>query len=237
MGNLDKLIYVVDDELQIRELLASYLLNFNYRVEQFQNGEEAFKRFKEQQCDMFIIDVMMPVMNGYELCKKIREISDVPIIMVSARDDEVDKVFGLEIGSDDYLSKPFAPRELIARVHSIFKRISSTNEHKVLPLKKDMGNNIKIADIIIFPDERRISIKGEDFPCTTKEFSLILYLAENKNKAFSREQIIKALWGYDYYGNTRSVDDLVKRIRKKLTGYDTEFDIKTVWGYGYKIVD
>ena len=234
---MGRLIYVVDDELQIRELLASYLLSFNYRVEQFENGAEAYERFKEQQCDMFIVDVMMPVMDGYELCKKIREISDVPIIIVSARDDEVDKVFGFELGSDDYLSKPFAPRELIARVNAIFKRRSSMNEHDFLPPKKDTENNIKISDIIIIPDERRITIKGEDVPFTTKEFSLILYLAENKNKAFSREQIIRALWGYDYYGNTRSVDDLVKRIRKKLTEYDTEFEIKTIWGYGYKIVD
>lgn len=245
MEDMDKLIYVVDDEPQIRELLVTYLLNSNYRVEQFADGAAALARFQEQRCDMLIIDIMMPVMDGYELCRRIREISDVPIIMVSARDDEVDKVLGLELGSDDYLSKPFAPRELIARVHSIFRRSELRLQDKDNGVEVDRANiykdnsanNIKIADVIIVPDERRVTKGAEDIPFTTKEFSLILYLSDNKNKVFTREQIISNIWGYDYYGDTRSVDDLVKRIRKKLSEYDTEFDIKTVWGYGYKITD
>lgn len=245
MEEMDRLIYVVDDEPQIRELLVSYLLNSNYKVEQFADGAAALARFNVQKCDMLIIDIMMPVMDGYELCRRIREISDVPIIMVSARDDEVDKVLGLELGSDDYLSKPFAPRELIARVHSIFRRseIRESDKENGVEVsgdnvcKEKPNKNIIIADVVIIPDERRVTKGGMDLPFTTKEFSLILFLAQNKNKVFTREQIIGSIWGYDYYGDTRSVDDLVKRIRKKLIEYDVAFDIKTVWGYGYKITD
>jgi len=226
----NKLIYVVDDEERIRELVKSYLLKESFDVEVFEDGRHAYDGFLAQIPDMFIMDIMMPGMDGYALCREIRKTSDVPVIMVSAKDDEVDRVLGLELGSDDYISKPFSPRELVARVKSIFRRIKQDPEKTEV-----RRNEIKCADIFILPDERRILKEEAEIDLTSKEYDFLFYLVKNKNKVFKREQLINSIWGYDYIGDTRAIDDLVKRVRKKLADAGSALEISTVWGYGYKI--
>ncbi|MDP4091842.1 MAG: response regulator transcription factor [Bacillota bacterium] len=228
----NKLIYVVDDEQNIRDLIRSYLQKEGYDVEVFGDGSEAYGALSGLKPDMLIIDVMMPGMDGYTLCREIRKSSDVPIIMVSAKDEEIDKVLGLELGSDDYISKPFSPRELTARVKTIFRRIKDE------PPKADIQRNeIKCHDILVLLDERRVLKDESDIELTAKEYDFILFLIENKNRVFTREQLITNIWGYDYVGDTRAIDDLVKRVRKKLSEAGSVLEIVTVWGYGYKIIE
>jgi len=225
-----RLIYVVDDEIRIRELIKSYLENEGYRVVTFGNGEEALDSFRSNPSQMLIIDIMMPKMNGYDLCREVRKISKIPIIMVSAKDDEIDRILGLELGSDDYISKPFSPRELVVRVRNIFRRIE--DKTSIDPIE---NKRVNICDITILFDERRVLKDDIEVKLTSKEYELFLYLVQNKNKVFNREQLITNVWGYDYIGDTRTIDDLVKRIRKKLQDMNSKIQITTVWGYGYKI--
>jgi DNA-binding response OmpR family regulator len=180
---------------------------------------------------MLILDIMMPGIDGYTLCKEIRKISDVPIIMVSAKDEEIDRILGLELGSDDYISKPFSPRELVVRVKTIFRRIKDKDAILVEPPR----NELRCVDIMVYPDERRILKDETELDLTPKEYDLLFFLIKNKNKVFTREQLINNIWGYDYIGDIRAIDDLVKKVRKKLSEAASILQITTVWGYGYKI--
>jgi DNA-binding response OmpR family regulator len=227
----NKLIYVVDDEQKIRELIKAYLLKESYDVEVFPDGSIALESFIKKPADMLIIDIMMPEMDGYALCKEIRKNSEVPIIMVSAKDDEIDRVLGLELGSDDYISKPFSPRELVVRVKTVFRRIKDAP----IPVQEVQKNKIKCVDIVIYTDERKVLKDEREIELTAKEYDFILFLVKNKNKVFTREQLINSIWGYDYIGDTRAIDDLVKRVRRKLGDVNSKLGITTVWGYGYKI--
>lgn len=229
-----KLIYIVDDEQNIRDLIKSYLIKDGFSIEAFADGSLAFAAFLKKQPDMLIIDIMMPEMDGYTLCKEIRKVSDVPIIMVSAKDDEIDRILGLELGGDDYISKPFSPRELVTRVKTIFRRMSKMDISREQVTEQ---NKIVCSDITILFDERRAICGLIEIEFTTKEFEFITYLAKNKNRVFTREQLINLIWGYEYIGDTRSIDDLVKRVRKKLIAANSKLEITTVWGYGYKIVE
>lgn len=228
----NRLIYVVDDEQNIRDLIKSYLQKEGFDVETFPDGKTAYDNFKSRQADMLIIDIMMPGMDGYTLCSEIRKFGDVPIIMVSAKDDEIDRVVGLELGSDDYISKPFSPRELIARVKNIFKRIKDDKN-----LRNDNRNEIRFCDLTILPEERRIMKGSMELELTSKEFDFLLFLIKGKNRVFSREQLLNNIWGYDYMGDNRAIDDLVKRIRKKIAQAGSVLEITTVWGAGYKVGD
>lgn len=227
----NKLIYIVDDEQKIRELIKTYLIKEGYDVEIFEDGEAAYERFIKKPSDMLIIDIMMPGMDGYTLCREIRKLSDVPIIFVSAKDDEVDRVLGLELGSDDYISKPFSPRELVARVKTIFRRVKDEHVQNQMQKRKE----IKCRDILVLPDERKVLKEDIEICLTSKEYDFLIYLIDNKNKVFNREQLINNIWGYDFIGDTRAIDDLVKRVRKKLSQAGAALEITTVWGYGYKI--
>jgi len=229
----NKLIYVVDDEQNIRDLIKTYLQKEGYEVEVFEDGTSAYRKFSDTPPDMLIIDIMMPGMDGYSLCREIRKTNDVPIIMVSAKDEEIDRVLGLELGSDDYISKPFSPRELVARVKTIFRRI----KEEPSPNAENVRKEIKCQDVVLIPDERRLLKDGADIELTAKEYDFILYLVSNRNRVFTREQLINSIWGYDYIGDTRAIDDLVKRVRKKLCEAGSKLEIITVWGYGYKISD
>ncbi len=230
----EKLIYVVDDEKRIRDLIKSYLIKEGYDVKVFEDGDEAVRTFHEAAPDMMILDIMMPGMDGYSVCREIRKNSEVPIIMVSAKDDEIDRVLGLELGSDDYISKPFSPRELVARVKTIFRRVSkSASEIN----DNNRRNTISCKDVVITPEERSISVNRKDIELTSKEYDFLLFMIQNKNKAFTREQLLNSIWGYDFIGDTRAVDDLVKRVRKKLSSAGSKLEIVTVWGYGYKIME
>jgi len=227
----EKLIYVVDDEQNIRDLIRDYLVNSGFKVETFEDGISVLEAFKSVHADMLILDIMMPEMDGLTVCKEVRKLSNVPVIMVSAKDDEIDKIIGLEIGGDDYIAKPFSPRELVSRVKSVFRRVDDKIQP---PIEK---NILKISDVTIYIDERKVVANSTEVEFTSKEYSLFLFLCENRNKVFNREQLISSIWGYEFIGDTRAVDDLVKRIRKKLIDSTSEIEIKTVWGYGYKIVD
>jgi DNA-binding response OmpR family regulator len=231
VGMRKKLIYIVDDEQNIRDLIRSYLVKEGYDVEVFGGGMPALEAFHRMPSDMLIIDIMMPEIDGYTLCREIRKDSNVPIIMVSAKDDELDRILGLELGSDDYISKPFSPRELVVRVKTIFRRIKDETQ----AVDTAVRNEIVYHDLSILPDERRVVCCGSDIELTAKEYDLILHMARNKNRVFTREQLITSIWSYDYIGENRAIDDLVKRARKKLAAAGSKAEITTVWGYGYKM--
>jgi DNA-binding response OmpR family regulator len=225
-----KLIYIADDDENVCNLLKSQLVSEDYLVEEFYNGEELLKRFSSQPCELIITDIMMPHMSGYELCTEIRKSSDVPIIMISAKDEEIDKILGLELGSDDYISKPFSLREITIKVKNMLRRANNTSVINT-------EDRLICKDLVIIKANRMIHIHGEELKTTAKEYDLLELLIENKNQAFSREMVIEKVWGYDYYGETRQVDHLIKRLRKKMLLADSECKIETIWGYGYKVSD
>lgn len=232
---MSKVIYVVDDDKNIREIIRSYLESEGYNVKEFEDGESTLKTLVTGYPDMFIVDIMMPGMSGFELCNQIRKKANTPIIIVSARDEELDRVLGIEMGADDYMMKPFSPRELLARVKAVFRRIDG-----MLLEKKDQDTPI-CRDLKIYPIERRIvkfeKDKETEINFTAMEYDFIYFIIKNKNRVFTRDQLLTNIWDYQYIGDTRAVDDLVKRIRKKLDLVITEFHIETVWGYGYKVTD
>ncbi|SDC18073.1 two-component system, OmpR family, response regulator CssR [Pelagirhabdus alkalitolerans] len=219
-------IFIVEDDPNIRDIVSAYLKKEGYIVSLVDNAEEAWQQTRLNQPDMWILDIMLPGMDGYELCKKIRDESDVPIIIISAKDEEVDKILGLELGSDDYLTKPFSPRELLARVKRLFKRVEA------IEVKSTPRDNIYQVDTLILkPDDRRVFFDDDEIEVTSKEYDLLFHLIQSQNRAFSREELLTLIWGDDYFGSDRAVDDLVKRLRKKMEGVP----IETVWGYGYRL--
>ncbi len=219
-------IGVVEDDTNIQNIVSAYLKKEGFHVTVMESAEKAWELWETQPPDMWILDIMLPGMDGYEFCKKIRNESNVPIIIISAKDEEIDKILGLELGGDDYLTKPFSPRELLARVKRVFKRTQPQDE------VSEVGHDrIKADNMLIHQSDRRIFWNGEEQDVTTKEFDMLLLFAENINRAFSREELLIKIWGEDYFGSDRAVDDLVKRIRKKLT----DIPLETVWGYGYRL--
>ncbi len=222
-----KHIFVVDDERTIRDLIKKYIEKEGYKVTLFEDGKNLVNEIRRLSPDLIVLDIMLPGVDGLELCKEIRKTSELPIIFVSARDEEFDRVLGLEIGGDDYLAKPFSPRELVARVKNLMKRVD-----KMASVKDD---KVLIKDICIYYDRRSVDKGGEELKLTTKEYELFEFLVKNKNMPFGREQLVERIWGYDYIGDSRIIDDLVKRIRKKLSEIGSQAEITTVWGYGYKI--
>lgn len=224
-----KLIYIADDEIRICSIIKSFLIKEGFDAETFYTGNDILKAFIEKPADMLIIDIMMPGMDGYSLCSSIRELSNVPIIIVSAKDSELDKIAGLTLGSDDYLSKPFSPMELVARVKSIFRRIE-------LDKRVNQSNDaVNISDLIIYPDKKHIQCGTTNVNLTMMEFNLLLYLARNKDKAISRNELLQNVWGFETEVETRATDDMIKRIRKKLTDAGSSLKIETIWGFGFKI--
>lgn len=219
-------IGVVEDDPNIQNIVSAYLQKEGFSVSVLGSAEKAWALWKKDPPDMWILDIMLPGMDGYEFCKKIRNESDVPIIIISAKDDEIDKILGLELGSDDYLTKPFSPRELIARVKRLFIRSHS----KIKPLENDV---VKIGQLLIYKTDRRVYVSDKEISLTTKEFDMLLLFAEQPNRAFSREVLLVNIWGDDYFGSDRAVDDLVKRLRKKIP----DIPLETVWGYGYRLRD
>lgn len=216
-------IGIVEDDPNIQRIVSAYLEKEGYDVTVLSSAEEAWELWRTNPPDMWILDLMLPGMDGYEFCKKIRYESEVPIIIISAKDDEFDRILGLELGGDDYLTKPFSPRELVARVKRLFQRIKTVRNY--LP-----EQTIKVGNLYIHEKERRVFWQGEECLLTTKEYDLLLLLVKHVNRAFSREELLKKVWGEDYYGSDRAVDDLVKRIRKKIT----DIPLETVWGFGYR---
>jgi len=225
-----KKIYVADDDKNICELLESHIANAGYDVKVFYNGKSLLDAFLDEPCDMIITDIVMPQMSGYDLCKQIRKISSIPIFMISANNDEIDRVLGLELGSDDYISKPISFRELLIKIKNTFSRLQSYE-------KPDKQNIIFCEGLSLNLDSREVFIGDTLLATTAKEFELLNLFLSNQNHAFSREQIIESVWGYDYYGDTRQVDHIIKRLRKKMLELNSVCRIQTVWGFGYKIGD
>ena len=226
-----KLIYIADDEINICSIIKSFLIKEGFEVEIFTDGRSVLEAFHERQADMLILDIMMPEIDGYALCSLIRLKSCVPIIIVSAKDTESDKIAGLKLGSDDYLTKPFSPLELIARINSIFRRIELD--------KTPIINNqiVKISDILINLDTKQAEVNRNPLNLTVMELSLLHYLIKNKNKAISRSELLDKVWGFENKVETRATDDMIKRIRKKLSDVNSELIIHTVWGFGFTIHD
>ena len=227
-----KHVFVIDDDANIRQLILRYLEKEGYKVTAFENAEHVFEAFNMLQPDALVLDIMMPgTMDGLDLCKKIRTVSQVPIIFVSAKYEAVDRIIGLELGADDYLSKPFSPRELLVRLKIIFRRIEPVmvSDHET--------TTYQIKDLKIDDSNRVCSVKDKELSLTNNEYMLLAYLVKNKNISFTRENLIQNIWGYDYVGESRMIDDLVKRLRKKLKSFDAQVEITTVWGYGYRIDD
>ena len=205
-----------------------YLLKEGYEVSDFDNADSAYEYFEKNKVDLIVLDIMMRGTNGLDLCKKIRRTSDVPIIFVSARTEELDRILGLELGADDYLPKPFSVRELVIRIKNILRR----TEGQFTP--KD--DSIFSRDLVIYPEQRIVKVNDTELALTTKEFEVLKILVENKGYPLSRDKIIRNIWGYEYDGYDRNVDDTIKRLRKKLKEADSKVEVQTVWGFGYKIV-
>lgn len=225
-----KHIFVIDDEVEIRQLMIKYLDKEGYKTTSFPNGEQVVTELGRLKPDLLVMDIMMPGVDGLQLCRDIRSQSDVPIIFVSARGEELDRIIGLEMGADDYLSKPFSPRELMVRIKNIFRRLEKSG---LVATSK----SIAIANAVIKPEQRMLFIDGKEVILTTKEFETLSYLMENGNVPLTREQVLEKVWGYDYFGEERIIDDVIKRIRKKLKDNGSIMEVKTVWGFGYKVED
>ncbi len=222
-------ILVVDDEQRIIDLARMYLAQEGFRVAGATNGNVARRMILQEKPQLVVLDLMLPGMDGLEVCRRVREESDVPIIMLTARNDDIDKIVGLELGADDYLTKPFNPSELVARIRAILRRADRTALRDEAPSPLNLGN------LHIDALGRRVEVGGKAVDLRMKEFDLLKTLADNKGVVFSRERLLEVVWGYDFAGETRTVDVHIAHLRHKLRGMDPTID--TVWGVGYKLDD
>ncbi|WP_410511722.1 response regulator transcription factor [Paenibacillus sp. BR2-3] len=220
-----KHVFVVDDEKSIRDILCKYIENEGYKVTVFVNGESVLPELGRLRPDLLVLDIRMPGMDGIELCKEIRRTSEIPIIFVTAKGEELDRILGLELGADDYLTKPFSPRELVARIKNIFRRMEKTSP----------STQIQLLDLKLHQDRRILEKDGVEIRLTAKEYELFEFMGVHRNLPFTREQLLLKIWGYDSIVEDRLVDDLVKRIRKKLAASYSAVQITTVWGFGYRL--
>ncbi|MCK5896637.1 MAG: response regulator transcription factor [Cocleimonas sp.] len=219
-------ILLIDDDERLGVLLTEYFLRYDLHLLSETHPRQGLKRLEQASIDLVILDIMLPEMDGFEVCRTIRKKSDIPILMLTARGDVTDRIIGLELGADDYLAKPFEARELVARIHNVLKRLQ--------PIKKESIDDIlQFNDLIINKEKRKVMIKQQMVELTTKEYALLLLLAESPDKGFSRDEIMNALSGIDSELFSRSVDILVSRLRQKLKPLRC---IKTVWGTGYRFV-
>ncbi len=224
---MKKKILLVEDEQTLVRALKFNLEKEGFEVEIAYDGEEALQKFNAQEPDLIILDLMLPKVDGYEVCRNVRKKSEVPIIMLTARDEDIDKILGLELGADDYITKPFNARELLARIRAIFRRASQQSAQ---------GDRVvRTGDLEIDLVKHRVKLKGRDVPLTSREYSLLSFLVSNAGRVYSRKQLLEQVWGYDYYGDARTVDVHIRHLREKLEENPAEPKlILTVWGTGYK---
>ena len=222
----NELILLVDDEPHIIELASLYLTQDGFQVISAGDGLEALRRVERDQPALIVLDLMLPELDGWEVCKRIRADSDLPILMLTARDDDIDKIVGLELGADDYLTKPFNPRELVARVRAILRRAGPRRA-------RESDEALQLGNLVIDPARHEARVAGRLIDLRAKEFDLLLALVEHEGLVLSREKLLDLVWGFDFYGQTRTVDVHVAHLRSKLAGSTAE--IETVWGVGYKI--
>ena len=220
-------VLIADDNKQIVSILSEYCKKNNFTVNTVFDGEAALKEIEENEFDIILLDVMMPKKDGFDICREVRTFSNVPIIMITARGEDYEKIMGLEIGADDYIVKPFSPGEIIARINAILRRITPKNDESA---KIFIYDNLEI-DLNNFT----VKINDEIISLTKKEIEILWTLATNQNKVFTRENLLDLIWGFDYFGESRTVDTHIKRLRAKLDNYKHDkWNIKTIWGVGYK---
>ena len=220
-------VLIADDNKQIVSILSEYCKKNNFTVSTVFDGEAVLKEIEENEFDIILLDVMMPKKDGFDVCREVRTFSNVPIIMITARGEDYEKIMGLEIGADDYIVKPFSPGEIIARINAILRRITPKNDESEKIFTFD---NLEI-DLNNFT----VKINDEIISLTKKEIEILWTLATNQNKVFTRENLLDLIWGFDYFGESRTVDTHIKRLRAKLDNYKHEkWNIKTIWGVGYK---
>jgi len=225
---MDKIILIADDNKDIVDILKAYAQKDGYKCICAYDGEQALKMFKEFNPILILLDVMMPKMNGFDVCRQIRQTSSVPIIIVSAKNEEAERIMGLDIGADDYIPKPFSPREVMTRVKAVLRRV--TDE-----ISDERSKRIEIAGLVVDMNSYEAYVNGKPVILTKKEIEIIWLFASNPGRVFTRDHLLENIWGYEYFGDTRTVDTHIKRIRTKLNlDQSVNFDIKTVWGVGYK---
>ena len=222
---MNKRILIVEDEKNIVDILSFNLSKEGYETLEAYDGEAGLQLALEQNPDLILLDLMLPKMNGFDVCRSLRrENRSTPVIMLTAREEETDKVLGLELGADDYITKPFEMREVIARIHAVMRRFDDDDA----PAKLEYDN------LIIDKESYNIVVKGQKMEIPPKEIELLYFLASSPNRVFTRSQLLDDVWGFDYFGDTRTVDVHIKRLREKLSGVSDKWELKTVWGVGYK---
>ena len=219
-------VLIVDDDLNICELLRLYLEKEGYTVIIAHDGASAIHIFQENNPDIMLLDIMLPQLDGWQVCREIRKFSNKPIIMITAKGETFDKVLGLELGADDYIVKPFDSKEVVARIKAVLRRTSTQ--------KVEENKEVHYDKLMINRTNYELRVNGKKIDTPPKELELIYHLASNPNHVFTRDQLLDEIWGYDYYGDSRTVDVHVKRLREKLEGVSDQWSLKTVWGVGYK---
>ena len=220
------LILICDDDRIVHESLGLYLDNEGFAHISAYDGEEAIRLAQSEEPDLMILDLMMPKLAGTDVCREIRKTSRLPIIMLTAKGEEIDRIIGLELGADDYIVKPFSPREVVARIRAVLRRFQEPQENE--------SGIIRLSQLEINLSNYQVKVQGENIPFTPKEVEILHMLASKAGQVFSREQILSRVWGYDYFGDTRTVDTHIKRIRQKLPQHGVPWSLKTVYGVGYK---
>jgi DNA-binding response OmpR family regulator len=224
MGNTK--ILVVDDDQNISELLRLYLEKEGYSVAISYSGPDAVKKFEEYGPDLVLLDIMLPGLDGWQVCREIRKKSDKPVIMATAKGETFDKVLGLELGADDYIVKPFDTKEVVARIKAVLRRYSNKNETAI--------KEVRFENLSVNLSNYELRIRDKPIDTPPKELELLFHLASNPNRVYTRDQLLDEVWGFEYYGDSRTVDVHVKRLREKLDGVSEKWSLKTVWGVGYK---
>lgn len=220
-------ILVVDDDSNICELLRLYLEKEGYAVKIVNDGVSAVNAFKQENPDLMILDIMLPKLDGWQVCREIRKFSDKPIIMLTAKGETFDKVLGLELGADDYMTKPFDTKEMVARIKAVLRRTGTAAAGEAV-------KEVNFENLSVNLTNYEMKVNGAAVDTPPKELELIYHLASNPNRVFTRDQLLDEVWGFDYYGDSRTVDVHVKRLREKLEGVSAKWELKTVWGVGYK---
>jgi len=220
-------VLIADDNFQISSVLAEYTKKEGFTPILAKNGKEAIENFNKYEPDLILLDVMMPLIDGFEVCREIRKTSNVPIIMITARGEDFERIMGLDIGADDYIVKPFSPGEVMARIRAVLRRIANDSVSS--------KNLFSFDNLKINIESYTVSINDQSLSLTKKEIEILWTLATNKNKVFTRDNLLNSLWGYDYLGDTRTVDSHIKRLRAKLDNYyHPNWNVTTIWGVGYK---
>ncbi len=220
-------ILIVDDDNNIAELISLYLTKECFETRIVNDGEQALKEFSVFQPDLILLDLMLPGIDGYQVCREIRHTSDVPIIMLSAKGETFDKVLGLELGADDYIVKPFDTKEVVARIKAIARRVSAA------PAETEV-REVRYDKLSVNMTRYELRVNGKVVDTPPKELELLFYLASNPNRVYTRDQLLDEVWGFEYYGDSRTIDVHIKRLREKLEGVSDKWSLKTVWGVGYK---